>query len=147
MSLQDIYNAQFGGGAAEQGTNDGAEKTAEEKQMDELLEKFDEAELGKLAAAGELLDSFGMEYESGPEKLASACNLVDFLSVDDGEEEGETKEASTEGDDSEKLAAEYYAAGGIFAKGFVDAISSGEEADGEKVAEDAAGPLLSKLRQ
>ena len=120
MSLQDIYHASYGEGAT---AGEEAEKTADENQVDEILAKFDEDECSKLAAAAELMDSFGMEFESGAEKIAAACNIIDHLSEDDGED-GSEKVA---GEDDEEQAVELDAAGRIMARGFMDEINGAEK--------------------
>ncbi len=134
MSLQDIYNSTYGAGAA-QAAGTEAEKTAEDKEIEALLGKFSEEDCEKLAAAGDLLDSFKMEFEGPKEKLAAACNLVDHMSAEanDGDKGGDAADKGGDaksGDaaegtsaEAEKLAAEYDAAGRIMARGLIDELN------------------------
>lgn len=117
MSLQDIYDANFGGEASQE-----TEKTADEKEVEEKFAKFNEEEVAKLGAMASVLDSFGMEFKTGVEKLAAACNLIDHLSEDDGEGAPE-KTAS----DDEAQAAELDAAGRLMARSFMDELESAEK--------------------
>lgn len=138
MSLQDIYNSTYGGGAA-QAAGSEPEKTAEDKEIEILLGKFSEEECEKLAAAGDLLDSFKIEFEGPKAKLAAACNLVDHMSVEtEGDGKGgktpaEGASAEAEKVAAEKLAAEYDAAGRIMARGLLSELNdaTGSEAPAE----------------
>lgn len=128
MSLQDIYNSTYGEGATKTAEGE-PEKTAEDKEIEALLGKFSEEDCEKLAAAGDLLDSFKVEFEGPKEKLAAACNLVDHMSAEaEGEGEGgkggEAAAAEAAPAESEKLAAEYEAAGRIMARGLLDELNT-----------------------
>ena len=136
MSLADIYNKNYGETAEE-------EKTASE--IEKKLDGFTDEEVVRLDAAGNLLDSFGMEFEDGHAKLAASAELLDSLETE-GEEAaapaaapaageveddenlvqdedgnvfrflGNVNDVEPEGD--EKTAAEHEAAGKIMAQGF-----------------------------
>ena len=129
MSLADVYTRAYGEGS---GSSE-AEKTAEDAQIESALSQFSEEDCVKLAAAAELIDAFELPYENGVEKLAQAANIVDHFSQEVSEEDG--AEATTEAEvapevDSEKLAAEYDAAGRIMAQGFMKEMNEeGEVAD------------------
>lgn len=144
MSLQDIYNSTYGEGATKTAEGE-PEKTAEDKEIEALLGKFSEEDCEKLAAAGDLLDSFKVEFEGPKEKLAAACNLVDHMSAEaEGEGEGgkggEAAAAEAAPAESEKLAAEYEAAGRIMARGLLDELN---KADGGETAPE--GSMRAKL--
>ncbi|KKN61974.1 hypothetical protein LCGC14_0516520 [marine sediment metagenome] len=125
MSLQDIYNATYAGGESASGES---EKTADDKAVEEALAKFDEDQCAKLAATATLMDTFGMEFKSGAEKIAAACNLIDHLSEDDGETATSEKTAS----DDEAQAKELDAAGRIMAQGFMAELDDAEKTASEK---------------
>ena len=142
MSLADIYANRFANAEA-------SEKTAnseEEQKIAATLEKFTEQDCAKLSAASDMLDAYGMEYESGLDKLAAAGQVVDFLSQEVEDEGGEGEEASTEvsKEDSEKTAEEFEAAGRIMARAFHD--ESTKLASGEGAApESFAGRIAASL--
>lgn len=141
MSLADIYANRFANAEA-------SEKTAsseEEQKIAAALDQFTEQDCAKLSAASDMLDAYGMEYESGLDKLAAAGQVVDFLSqeVDDEAGEGGGSGEGSEGsegsgnaenaseEDAEKTASEFEAAGRIMARAFHDEsekIGSGEGA-------------------
>lgn len=144
MSLADIYNNRFVGEASEKTASD----DEEEQKIAAALESFSEEDCAKLAAASDMLDAYGMEYETGLDKLAAAGQVVDFLSQEVNEEAGEgegestTEEASEE--DSEKTASEFEAAGRLMARAFHDEsskLASGEEAAPETFASRIAASI------
>ncbi len=124
MSLQEIYNATYTGGES---ASKETEKTADDKAVEDLLAKFDEGQCAKLAATASLMDTFGMEFTSGAEKIAAACNIIDHLSEDDGETETSEKTA-----DDETQAKELDAAGRIMAQGFLAEINDAEKTASEE---------------
>lgn len=136
MSLQDIYNATYTGGENVSGES---EKTADDKAVEEALAKFDEGQCAKLAATATLMDTFGMEFPSGAEKIAAACNIIDHLSEDD--DEAATPE-KTAGDD-EAQAKELDAAGRIMAQGFMSELNDAEKTASE---ESVAGSFAAILK-
>lgn len=119
MSLADVYKSRFADGASEKTASD----SEEEQKIAAALDQFTEEDCAKLAAASDMLDAYGMEYDNGLDKLSAAGQVVDYLSqeVDDEAGEGEkekTEEASDE--DSEKTASEFEAAGRLMARAFHD---------------------------
>ncbi len=147
MSLQDIFEKNYGGSSP--AAAEGAEKTAEEKAIETELAKFSEEECAKLTAAGAMLDSFGVEFKDYKEKLAAACNLVDEMSTEVIEEgtdgkggEAAAPAATPTAADSEKLAAEYEAAGRIMARGLLDELSKTAATEENQ---SAAGSFRTKL--
>ena len=149
MSLAEIYNNHFGteGGQTQTET----EKTAEEKQIEQVLSKFSEEDCEKLAAAADLLDAFKVESENGVEKIAQAANVIDYLSrdVEEGEPGGEgepTGETTKVAENSEELAKEYDAAGRLMARAFHDE-SQKLATPGEGVAADSfAGRVAAAVK-
>lgn len=150
MSLAEIYNNHFGTEGGQTQTETETEKTAEEKQIEQVLSKFSEEDCEKLAAAADLLDAFKVEAENGVEKIAQAANVIDYLSrdVEEGETggEGETGEATKVAENSEELAKEYDAAGRLMARAFHDE-SQKLAAPEEGVAADSfAGRVTAALK-
>jgi len=102
------------------------EKTAEQAKLAEaekiasVVDGLEEDECDKLAEACDILDSNGYEFETAEEKLAAAAEVVD--GVEDGSIEIEEAK-----DDSEKIAAEYDAAGRIMARAFANELNLDEE--------------------
>jgi len=127
MGLADLYTTLYGS----EKTASNAEKTAEAEEVVEaekiasIVDGLEDDECEKLAEACELLDGNGYEFESTEEKLAAAAEVVD--GVEDGSIEIE------ESDDSEKVAAEFDAAGRIMARAFVDELNEDEEAPEKKI--------------
>lgn len=134
MSLQDIYTASYG-----ENTGGEVEKTADDDQVEKLLAKFDEDQCAKLAATAALMDTFGMEFGSGAEKIAAACNIIDHLSEDDGEKE--TSEKTADGDEAQ--ANELDAAGRIMAQGFMAELNDAEKTASEEPASGSFAAILS----
>lgn len=133
MSLQDIYAANYSGGNA----GGEAEKTADEKKVEELLAKFNEEECAKLAAAGTMLEAWSLKFETGVEKLAAACNVVDHFNQDD--EKTAPAEKTAEGE--QEQAKELDAAGRIMAQGFMNELESAE-----KTASAPEGSFAARLK-
>lgn len=137
MSLAEIYNNHFGSEGGKTQTETETEKTADEKQIEQVLSKFSEEDCEKLAAAADLLDAFKVEAENGVEKIAQAANVIDYLSrdVEEGETGGEG-ETTKVAENSEELAKEYDAAGRLMARAFHDE-SQKLATPGEGVAADS----------
>ena len=114
MSLANFYNDTFGSEKVAEEVVEN-EKTAAEADADaveSIVSQLSDKDCEKLAAACDALDEESIEFESGVEKIAAAAELCDAVD-----------EEVTADEDTQKVAAEYDAAGRIFARGFIDEIS------------------------
>jgi hypothetical protein len=100
MGLQDLYEQRYGNGATSE-EEVSKEAAAEIQELEAALENFSDEEVGQLQAAGQLLDSFGYEFENGHQKLAASAELLDNI-TEEGEEAAAADggEAATDDDDS-----------------------------------------------
>lgn len=125
MNLSEYYTKNYGSEkvASEAPAEEvNLEKTAAEQDaemVEVICDKLSEEDCEKLAHAIEAMEAEGLEFDTGVEKIATAAELVD------ASEEGEVTEKVAE-DETEKVAGEYFAAGQIFAEGFLDALSTDE---------------------
>jgi len=140
MSLQDLYEEKYGSQEPEERA-----KTAEQRELDKIasiVENFEDEESEKLAEACQILQyNNGEEFDKlgAEEKLQAAAELVD--AVESGEIE--LVEGEGEGDESERLANEYDAAGRIMARGFQQEL---EELNKEGSKVKAAGKMTEKVK-
>jgi hypothetical protein len=121
MSLTDYYNNNYGSEKVASAQYVELEKTAAEQDaemVEAICEKLSEDDCEKLAAAIEVMDAEGITFDSGVEKIAAAAEIVDESEYNSDEEAEKVAE-----DETEKVAAEYYAAGQIFAQGFLETLN------------------------